>query len=176
MEIPERLEIRPKNTRSKGFQAIVWIMMIIIGIFSFPIGGFIFVLPSIIFLTVVPNKITIEYPITFVLTHNKLSCMHGRKQEWSIPWEDINSVYLITLHSSALKNIGIKLNKVENFQKSARSSSNNFISKIFTNTTIMRISRIISKYDIVIPYQKIDRSAIEFAELINSYKQYVAYR
>jgi hypothetical protein len=175
MEIPERLEIRPKNARSKGFKAVVWIMMIIIGIFSFPIGGFIFVLPSIMFLTVVQNKI-IEYPITFVLTQNKLSYMHGRKEEWSIPWEDINSVYLITLHWSALKNIGIKLNKVENFQKSARSSSNNFISKIFTNTTIMRISRIISKYDIVIPYQKIDRSAIEFAELINSYKQYVAYR
>lgn len=174
MENQDRIEIEPKNAQPKGFQAVIFVMIILLGISSFFFGGFLLVILGILGLFVIPNKIRRDQPISYVLTTNKLYFYtYGKKEGWSIPWEDIEGISIISSHWSAPKSIGIKLKKYTNYQESLnRSTTGNLLkplNKIFTNTTVMRIGRMKFKCDILIPYQQIDRPAKDFAYLLYSY-------
>jgi hypothetical protein len=170
------IEIKPTNVTPKGFWKFVFYFMIFIGTPSFIFGGFIFFFIGIWALFIFPKNVKKNYTASYILTEHELTAYgSGGQVKWKITWSDIESLYIITYRWYMPKSLGIRLNNLSNFQESINQSQpKGFLekfAKMTNNKNLVRLARLISKYDIMIPYQFMDRPAIDFAQLLYVYME-----
>lgn len=172
----QKITIVPTNLKPKGFQAVCLWFMLILGIPSFFVGGFVLVILGIFTLFVLPNKAKNNYPMSFVLDEERLyGYSWGEKQIWSIPWEDIEALYIVSLHWASPKGIGLRLKRYEAYQETfLQSQSGTFrklYSKLFMNRHSLRLARMKFKCEIMLPHNLLDRSAQDFSRLLYTYME-----
>ncbi len=168
------IEIQPTNVSPKGFLKFIYCLMIILGLPTFIFGGFILVIIGVWALFIQPKKVKKNYTVSYLLTENNLTAYKsGGRVAWSIPWSDIKSLYIITHRWYMPKSLGIKLNNLSSFLESINQSKpsgfwEKFI-KMTNNKSLLQLSRLVAKYDIIIYFMWIDRSAEDFAQLLYTY-------
>jgi hypothetical protein len=115
-------------------------------------------------------------PISCVLDDEKLYTYNLKtgKEVWSVPWGDIESIYFVSTHWAAPKNIGLRLNNYDNFRASIeRNSRSSALAQSFarlnTNKVARILGRMIAKCDAIILYPALDRPSKAFSELLFSY-------
>ncbi|MEA5621257.1 hypothetical protein VB711_25980 [Cronbergia sp. UHCC 0137] len=180
----DKIEIRPENSTPKGFIKFCYYFLIGLGLFSLVAGiGFIFIIFGVWALFINPKNVEKNYPISYTLTTQELIAHRsGGGVFWSIPWSDIESIYIISFHWASPKSLGLKLKEYSNFlesiERSKLNSSNSFSEKLrllsFNKIFLNKYSRALSggKSDVMIPYQGFDRSAQDFANLLQVYMAY----
>ncbi|HHP7230517.1 MAG TPA: hypothetical protein ACFCUY_06625 [Xenococcaceae cyanobacterium] len=157
------LEIKPKNSRPQGGQKILWYFMLGLGLISFPFGGFILFAFGVYVLFINPKKVQRDYPISYKLTNDELIAYDKNSQvAWRIPWQDIDSIYSFSNHWSVPKSLALVLKRRLRLDKSYEQKYSNMFGKILGNL-------IKPKNDVMIPYQLMDRSAKDFADLLFLY-------
>lgn len=171
------LVIKPTNAKPKGFLLYFSWAMLALGIVTLPIGvGIIFLCISIPFLFVIPRKYEKNMPISMVLYEDRLQTYtwHG-KESWSVPWEDIDKIYLISHHWAMPRNLGLRLRRHDRFRASIERTQKDAgafqrkMSKIGTSKAMLLLSRMLVKSEAGIANQCLDRPAPAFAELLQSY-------
>lgn len=174
------LEIKPKNAKPKGFSMFLWYFFIVLGLPSFFVGGFILVIIGVMVLFILPKHIQKKYPVSYVLTQDCLICNYQgvlgdiEGEGLKISWDNIESLYLISFHWAAPKQLGIRLRDFEGFRQFMLQHKVSGFRKIFwafnnlfyANKHIATLGRRKAKCDIMIPYLSIDRSAEDFAQLL----------
>jgi hypothetical protein len=173
------LVIKPTNVKPKGLAALALWLLLGLLIPTIPFGGIIFAWIPAMLLFVLPYLYEKNMPVSFVLDDYKLHGYGwGGKEQWSIPWEDIESLYVIQIYSSgfswaAPKNLGLRLKRYDNFRASVASKETGrfqkFIEKYATSNFMLKFSRICSKSELFIAYSILDRPTQEFAELLQAY-------
>ena len=172
------LVIRPTNAKPKGFLLYFSWAMLGLGIVTIPFGiGLLLVLIPIPFLFVLPRKYEKNMPVSMVLYEDRLQTYiwHG-KESWSVPWKDIDKVYLVSTHWAMPRNIGLRLHRHDNLKASmdkTRQRTGAFWDKLHalnTSKASMMVGRMICKSEVMIANACLDRPAKEFAELIMSYR------
>jgi hypothetical protein len=170
------LIINPTNSIPKGFSAF-WLWLTLgISIVTLPFGGIFFVWIPVLFLFVIPHKYKKNMPISCLLDDKKICTYNLKtgKEVWSIPWEDIESIYFVSTHWAVPKNIGLRLNNYDNFRASIERNSlptplAQAFAKFSTNKVGMLLARMIVKCDAIILHHALDRSPKAFSELLFSY-------
>jgi hypothetical protein len=174
--IDNYLEIKPTYAKPRGFLKLILYVFLIIGIPSFFVGGFILVILSVCSLFIVPKNIAKNYPISFSLTEQGLTAYEKHRQAvWTIPWCDIESLYLVSYNWAFPTSLALRLNNFSNYQESMkRNQAKRWRSKIikfFSNSIIMRFSRLFCKADVELSYMYLDRPAKEFTQLLYTYME-----
>ncbi|MEL7006439.1 MAG: hypothetical protein AAFN93_27480 [Bacteroidota bacterium] len=169
------LVIKPTNAKPKGFMAFLMWGLLGLSLVTFVFGGFVFIWIPLLFLFGIPKKYKKGMPISAVLDSEKITVFKfGGKEAWSIPWQDIKSIYYISHHWAMPKNIGLRLRRYENFRASLENNqkpgslSEKWV-KFNTSKPSRILTRMLAKCDAMIDYHALDRSPKEFAELLYSY-------
>lgn len=93
------IEIKPENITPKGLLKFIYYFMIALGLPTFFFGGFIFVIIGVWALFIQPKNVKNNYPISYRLTPNEFTTYGcGGQIAWSIPWSDIESLYIVSQH------------------------------------------------------------------------------
>jgi hypothetical protein len=180
----DKIEIRPENSTPKGFIKFAYYSLIGFGLLTLIGGiGLIFIIFGVWALFINPKNVEKNYPVSYTLTTQEfIAHRSGGGIFWSIPWSDIESIYIVSFHWAAPKSLGLKLKEYSNFHESIERSKLNgsnsfsekfkllFSSKIFVNKYARALSG--GKSDIMIPYQGFDRSAQDFADLLQVHVGY----
>lgn len=180
----DKIEIRPENSTPKGFIKFGYYFLIGLGLLTLVAGiGIIFIIVGVWALFIQPKNVEKNYPISYTLTTQEfIAHRSGGGVFWSIPWSDIESIYIISFHWASPKSLGLKLKEYSNFlesiERSKLNSSNSFSEKLrllfFNKIFLNKYARALSggKSDVMIPYQGFDRSAQDFANLLQVYMAY----
>ena len=176
--IPENaLVIKPKNAQPKGFMLFFMWAFLGICIVTLPFGGIFLIWAPILALFVRPRKYKARKPKSIVFYEDRLQTYTwDNKESWSVPWEGINKVYLISHHWAFPKSIGLRLRRHDRWQASlekSRQRRGGFWDKLHafnTSKASVMLSRMIVKNEAVLANEHFDRPAKEFAELIFSYQ------
>jgi hypothetical protein len=173
------LVIKPTNAKPQGFMLYFAWAMLGLSIATIPVfvGLFLIWIP-ILFLFFVPRKYERDMPMSMVLYEDRLQTYtwHG-KESWSVPWEDIDKIYLISTHWAMPRNIGLRLHRHDRFRASVeqaqkeKSAFQQKISRFGTSKAMIFFSRMLIKSEVGITNQCLDRPAPAFAELLYSYME-----
>lgn len=171
------LVIKPTNAKPKGFLLYFSWAMLGFSIIMIPFGlGVFLIWIPLGFLFFSPRKFEKDMPVSMVLYEDRLQTYtwHG-KESWSVPWEDIDSIYLISTHWAMPRNIGLRLRRHDRFRASVektqkgKSEFQKELSKFGMSKVMIFFSRMMLKSEVGIANQHLDRSAPAFAELLHSY-------
>jgi len=171
------LVIKPKNAQPKGFMLFFMWAFLGLCVVTFPFGGILLIWAPILALFVAPRKYKARMPKSMVLYEDRLQTYTwDNKESWSVPWEDIDKVYLISTHWAFPKNIGLRLRRHDRWRASiekSRQRRGGFWDKLHafnTSKSSLMLSRMLGASEAVIMNDHFDRPAKEFAELIFSYQ------
>lgn len=180
----DKIEIKPENSTPKGFIKFGYYFLIGLGLLTLLGGiGIIFIIVGVWALFIYPKNVEKNYAISYTLTTQEfIAHRSGGGVFWSIPWSDIESIYIVSFHWASPKSLGLRLKEYSNFQasieRSKLNSSNSFSDKLkllsFNKIFINKYSRALSgaKSDVMLPYQSFDRSAQDFANLLQVHMAY----
>lgn len=170
----QRVVIKPTNSKPKGVLAIALWIMLILGIISFPVGGCVLVGFSSYFLFFHPHIVRKKFPVSLILDEHLLHIYTWHNKETcSIPWKDIEGIYTISMHWAYPKNIGLRLKDYNHLQNSCAQTDINsfwqFLNKFFSNKYMLRLGRMMTKCEVLLPYTLLDRPTQDFCKLLMQY-------
>ena len=171
------IEIKPENASPKGFLKFAYYFCLAFGLITFPFGGFFFFFLGVWALFINPKNVKKKYQVSYILSPDKFTAYRsGGRICWSIPWTDIDSIYTISYNWMIPKSLGLRLNNYQNLQESIEENKSNYSNSIFNkfaffsfNKNMLRLSKLLAKHEITLPYVTLDRPADDFAQLLFLY-------